>query len=497
MQPTLGRLRSTIFLLLPVIQANVYKYDEVTLRPDTVQYRRVGMWAPADAPAAKHGVSREDDQSAEVFVELQFERTEVRHAGSLQVLLFDAEQLDRVGTVASGNRVYCCSPALLAHHAKQQTKNAAATAPITGCSAASAGKIIVAPEGTANAFGAHAHHHHRHISEYGIAFAANQSEASLTVHIPIRQSGVHYLLISSCNPKTGLVRFSGETQWRNPYGYLPAELYAFLPFFGALTLAYLVLAVGWALLCARHWHHLLPLQSAIAGVLLLCVVEGGAWYLAYRAFNEGGVRGRLPTIIGVLLSASRRTISRLLVLSVCLGYGVVRPTLAADVFSRVALLGGVYFAASAVLDVASNTSRLEELALPTRLLLVTSVGALDALFFGWCFSALSSTLKQLSSRRQSAKLRLYRRFSRVLGVLLVVSALWVSWQMVFIVSDFLDERWRVLWTFDAFWHVLYAAMLLTICVLWAPSESNLQHIYMDELGQEPEEEDTERESIER
>ena len=42
------------------------------------------------------------------------------------------------------------------------------------------------------------------------------------------------------------------------------------------------------------------------------------------------------------------------------------------------------------------------------------------------------------------------------------------------------------------WHVLYAAILLTICVLWSPSKNNLQYAYMDELGQEEQEEGLER-----
>ena len=34
-----------------------------------------------------------------------------------------------------------------------------------------------------------------------------------------------------------------------------------------------------------------------------------------------------PVVLGVLLSTVKKTVSRLLVLVVCLGYGVVRPTL--------------------------------------------------------------------------------------------------------------------------------------------------------------------------
>jgi hypothetical protein len=154
-------------------------------------------------------------------------------------------------------------------------------------------------------------------------------------------------------------------------------------------------------------------------------------------------------------------------------------------------LGLVYVFFNALLDVASNVSQLSQLSVSARLLLILPMALLDAFFYWWLFSGLTRTLQQLSSRRQSAKLLLYRRFSHVLLAAVVVSALWVCWQMAVIVSDSLDERWDKLWVFDAFWHVLYLAVLLAICYLWSPSKNNLQYAYMDELGQEAEDDEEE------
>ena len=60
----------------------------------------------------------------------------------------------------------------------------------------------------------------------------------------------------------------------------------------------------------------------------------------------------------------------------------------------------------------------------------------------------------------------------VLLALLAISGGWIAWQMAFIVADALDSRWDVLWTFDAFWQLLYLGVLCTICSLWSPSKSN-------------------------
>ena len=63
--------------------------------------------------------------------------------------------------------------------------------------------------------------------------------------------------------------------------------------------------------------------------------------------------------------------------------------------------------------------------------------------------------------------------------------------MSFILSGRQDESWHVLWTFDAFWHLLYTGVLLTICVLWSPSRNNLQYAYLDEIAAQDVEEEAE------
>lgn len=432
-------------------RANVYTYVDAELLPDQVQYRRVGMWAAADAPAR----GPPGDGSSSVSLDLAFKRPTGARAGLVQVLVFHSGELSRIGSADNAERIFCCTAALRAHGSP-------------GCE--QVGRLVVRPPA----------HGRDHFYAHDVAFHANQTAAALSQKVQVHRSGVHYLLLSSCEPKTGEVRFSGATTWRNPYGFLPGELYPFLPFYAATTLAYVVLALGWAFLCARHWSQLLPLQLAIAAVLALGIAEGAIWHTGYRHFNAGGTRGVVPVTAGVLTSTVRKTVSRLLVLTVSLGYGVVRPSLGSDA-KRVGALGAVYFVCSAALDLVSNVSQISELSVPLRLLFILPVTLLDGLFYWWTFKALTRTLGQLSSRRQSAKLLLYRRFSHVLLGLIGVSAGWVAYQMRAIVADDLDGAWSSLWVFDCFWQLLYLVVLLAICLLWSPSKNNLQYAYMDEL----------------
>eukprot|EP00908_Phaeocystis_cordata_P015802 Transcript_26992.p1 GENE.Transcript_26992~~Transcript_26992.p1 ORF type:complete len:504 (-),score=210.75 Transcript_26992:59-1474(-) len=445
-----------------LVEGNVYWYEDQLLSPNVIQYRRVGMWTPADAPVR----GSPGKGTSSVSIDLHMSRTAAERPGLIQVLVFHAAYLPAVGVpgrTSSAPPTFCCTPEL---HQRG----------VAGCERI--GSIVVAPSLKGSVW------------KHDLPFDANQTGSSVRTKVSVVRSGVHYLLLASCDLQTGGVLVSGHTTWLNPYGYLPGELYPFLPFFGALSLAYVALGVIWIVLCLRHCAQLLPLQSCISAVLFLGAVETATWYFDYVSFNAGGTRGVAPVVLGVLLSTVKKTVSRLLVLVVCLGYGVVRPTLG-NVAYKVMGLGLVYVFFNALLDVASNVSQLSQLSVSARLLLILPMALLDAFFYWWLFSGLTRTLQQLSSRRQSAKLLLYRRFSHVLLAAVVVSALWVCWQMAVIVSDSLDERWDKLWVFDAFWHVLYLAVLLAICYLWSPSKNNLQYAYMDELGQEAEDDEEE------
>ena len=73
----------------------------------------------------------------------------------------------------------------------------------------------------------------------------------------------------------------------------------------------------------------------------------------------------------------------------------MRPTLG-NVAYRVMALGVVYFVLAATLDVASNVSKLSQLSVSSRLLLIIPMALLDAFFYWWLFSGLARTLQQLT-----------------------------------------------------------------------------------------------------
>ena len=132
----------------------------------------------------------------------------------------------------------------------------------------------------------------------------------------------------------------------------------------------------------------------VGAVIALGLFEMILWYFEYVNFNNTGMRPIVLTTWVVTVGAIRKSISRLLILSVSMGYGVVRPTLG-GLTSKVLLLGITYFLASELLNITEYVGTINDVSGRARLLLVLPDAFLDAFLILWIFTSLSRTLEQL------------------------------------------------------------------------------------------------------
>lgn len=215
--------------------------------------------------------------------------------------------------------------------------------------------------------------------------------------IPITKKGMYTLYFVYCEPELQGLTLSGRTIWKNPGGYLPGKMTPLLLFLGIMSLAYLALGLVWFVQYVRYWKEILQLQNCITAVIALGMCEMATWYFDYVNFNSTGTRPIGITVWAVTFGAVRKTVSRLLILVVSMGYGVVLPTLG-GLTSKVVLLGATYFAAAEVLDVVENVGTINDASGNARLFLVLPVAILDAFFILWIFTSLSKTLEKLQVR---------------------------------------------------------------------------------------------------
>lgn len=383
--------------------------------------------------------------------------------GLVQAIVFEVDDRETVGGSAyGGQRAVCCTPDL---------------AKLGVCTQ---GEIIHRPS-TKNVGWP---------KVFGVAFTENELVAALQPKsIQITKTGMYNLYFIHCDPNLKQLIVEGKTIWKNPTGYLPGRMAPLMNFYGFMSFAFVILGFFWFGQYARFWREVLPLQNCMTLVITLGMFEMTLWYFEYAQFNKGGVRPTGITIWAVTFGTVKRTVARLIILMVSMGYGVVRPTLG-GLTSKVMMLGGTFFLASEVLELVENVGAVNDLSGKARLFLVLPVAILDAFFILWIFTSLSSTLNKLQARRMMAKLDIYRKFTNALGVAVVVSVGWTCYELYFKSSDVYNEKWQSAWIIPAFWQVLSFSLLCVICALWAPSQNSMRYAFSEEASEEFDKDDT-------
>uniref|UniRef100_A0A7C9DQL9 GOST seven transmembrane domain-containing protein n=1 Tax=Opuntia streptacantha TaxID=393608 RepID=A0A7C9DQL9_OPUST len=319
-------------------------------------------------------------------------------------------------------------------------------------------------------------------------FEGNDEEAKMVLGtIDINATGMYYLYFVICDPQLQDTVLNGRTVWRNPDGYLPGKMAPLMTFFGLMSLAYLVLGLVWFIKFLKCWKDVIQLHYHITAVIGLGMTEMALWYFEYSNFNSTGKRPMGITTWAVTFSAVKKSVARVLILVVSMGYGVVRPTLA-GITSKVLLLGVLFFMATQALELVQHLGNINDLNGKVQLFFVLPVVLLDAVFIFWIFSSLSKTLEKLQIRKSMVKLELYRKFTNSLAVAVLLSVVWIGYELYFNASDPLSEMWQRAWIIPAFWALLSYALLVVICILFAPSHNQTRYAYGEDAGEDIEEE---------
>uniref|UniRef100_A0A672PX78 Transmembrane protein 87B n=1 Tax=Sinocyclocheilus grahami TaxID=75366 RepID=A0A672PX78_SINGR len=259
-----------------------------------------------------------------------------------------------------------------------------------------------------------------------------------------------------------------STTWRDgPYLLVVHINSSKQDFYMVMCMVYILYALLWFVWASCYWKDLLRIQFWIAGVIFLGMIEKAVFCAEYQNTNNVGSASQGLLIFAELISALKRTLARLLVIIVSLGYGIVKPRLG-TVMHRVVGLGVLYFAFAAIEGVLRITGAKDsDLALLANIPL-----ALDSLTISHIFVSLAQTIKTLKLRRNPGKLSLYRHFTNTLIFAVLASIIFMVWTTKkFRLAD-CQADWMELWVDDAFWRFLFSIILLVIMFLWRPSVNN-------------------------
>ncbi|XP_035462593.1 transmembrane protein 87A isoform X2 [Scophthalmus maximus] len=260
---------------------------------------------------------------------------------------------------------------------------------------------------------------------------------------------------------------------KGSHGYISITEWPLMIFYMVMCIMYILYALLWFVWAACYWKDLLRIQFWIAGVIFLGMVEMAVFCAEYENTNIVGSASSGLLIFAELVSALKRTLARLLVIIVSLGYGIVKPRLG-TVMHRVVGLGILYFAFASIEGVLRITGGRDN---GPAVITAICLAVLDSCAIWFIFVSLAQTIKTLKLRRNPVKLSLYRHFTNTLIFAVIASIIFMGWTAKkFRLAD-CQSDWIELWVEDAFWRFLFSIILLVIMFLWRPSANNQRYAF--------------------
>ncbi|XP_065822553.1 transmembrane protein 87A-like [Labrus bergylta] len=287
------------------------------------------------------------------------------------------------------------------------------------------------------------------------------------------------------DPDQLIFAFTMKVEMKGPHDYSSPADWPLMMFFMVMCIVYVLFGALWLFWCACYWRDLLRIQFWIGAVIILGMLEKAVFYSEYQSIRYKGDYVQGAVIFAELLSALKRSLARILVLIVSLGYGIVRPRLGTTVHRLVAV-GLLYLIFSSVEGVLRVTGGFYgTVALVANL----SLSLIDSCVMWWIFISLSQTTRLLKLRRNVVKLSLYQHFTNTLIFTVVASIIFIIWTTkVFKLVD-CQKGWTDLWVDDAFWRLLFSTILLVIMVLLRPSANSQRFSHSPLIDEDDDEEE--------
>jgi hypothetical protein len=331
------------------------------------------------------------------------------------------------------------------------------------------------------------------LSKNHIRTAAINLKEPQPINYPVVSSGGNKLAIKTgyyCVATAALsddVEYTAIVSFRNAYGELPAAQIAKLPFYGGITIVYAVIGIFWGFLYFQNRHDILAVQNYITAIIGFLVLEMLMTWGFYDYQNRYGnnVGAKVLMIVVAVLNAFRNSFSFFLLLIVCMGYGVVKPTLG-KTMTIVRWLAVAHFVFGVIYAVASLTIRPDD-AGPLVLLVILPLSATLTAFYIWTLNSLNLTMKDLMERKQHVKAGMYRKlWWCILTSIAVIFGFFFLNSFTFAGAsnpDFAPSHWQTRWfVLDGWLNIVYLADICFVAYMWRPTPNNRRFAMSDEVS---------------
>lgn len=189
-------------------------------------------------------------------------------------------------------------------------------------------------------------------------------------------------------------------------------------------------------------------------------------------------------VLVAILNAGRNAFSFFLLLIVCMGYGVVKPSLGRTMI-YVRILAIAHFIFAVVYSITSLSITPDSAGLLVLIVVLPLAGTLTA-FYVWTLNSLSATTKDLIERKQKTKALMYKKlWWCILGSIVVIFGFFFLNSFALAGStaaSFVPTHWQMRWfVLDGWLNLVYLFDIGFVAYLWRPTANNRRFAMSDEV----------------
>jgi len=169
-------------------------------------------------------------------------------------------------------------------------------------------------------------------------------------------------------------------------------------------------------------------------------------------------------MFAIACTVIKRLVSRVLILLVSIGYGVIRQAITRSELLGLLGLSAIYFILGFLVEIADGNSMGED---GYAILWTFGLFVCECIFIYWVMTGLKKTMDGLKQNKNSLKFQMYQSMSKTLMIFL---ALWAIYYVIVLILLWVIEMNAILTALvSSLWPVLYFAFLVNISVIWRPS----------------------------
>ncbi|KAI8969242.1 lung seven transmembrane receptor-domain-containing protein [Mycotypha africana] len=309
----------------------------------------------------------------------------------------------------------------------------------------------------------------------------NQTEMAL---YKIEYTG-YYCVALVPTESNNATQFEAWVEWSFAYGELPAVDYPKLILYGVFTGIYLAVGVFWAVQSYRNWSDILPVQHFLSGAIFYLVVEMAFNFGFWEAYNQSGKAFYDDKLTGTY----NASMSFFMLLIVCMGYSVVKPSLGSTM-KKCIILACTHFFFGVIYTLGTMIMSPETAGL-LILLVIFPLSITMTLFYVWTLNSITGTIHDCELRKQHVKVTMYKRLYRLLVFsVFAVIGIFIFNMLAFsgrMEIDWAAKNWKYRWVMlDGLLNILYFVVFLVIVILWRPTSNNARYGLM-QISQDEEE----------